>query len=222
MAGLLSRPAFALAAAVLAIAPAAARDYGQRGAAFPVIEPDMLALLEAKLRAAEGDGRLAAMQDQLRRRTIAHVRRPAPVEGIATTTRPRSWSYDPTITAGEDIRDSQGRVIVAAGTRLNPLDTVGLRQSLVFLNGDDPAQVRWAIGATTPVNAKLILVRGSAFELMGRHQRRFFHDQRGALTAKLGIRQVPAVVEQAGRVLRITELVPPRPSQVALNAGGRG
>ena len=66
-----------------------------------------------------------------------------------------------------------------AGTRVNPLDTVPLRQRLVFLDGDDPAQVAWAMGRTTALNAKLILVRGSPFALMKAEQRRFYFDQSG-------------------------------------------
>ena len=31
-----------------------------------------------------------------------------------------------------------------------------LRQRLVFLDGDDPVQVAWAMGRTTALNAKLI------------------------------------------------------------------
>lgn len=222
LASLSSAVLVAAAAIVASAQPAAARDYGQRGTLFPVTEPDLLAVIEARLRQAEATGKLASLQTELRRRTERHVRRPPPVPGITATRKARVWTYDPSITTDQDIRDHQGRVVVARGVRVNPLDTVALRQSLVFLDGDDPAQVRWALGATTQLNAKLILVNGSAFELMGHHQRRFYHDQRGALTSKLGIRHVPAVVEQDGRVLKITELVTPRASRpLALTSGAR-
>lgn len=190
--------------------PALARDYGQRGAVFAVIELDMLTMIEARLGAAQTSGKLAGMQRELQRRTTAHVRRPPPVRGIVATARARTWLYDPTITVDQDLRDHRGNLIIARGARVNPLDTVGLRQSLVFLNGGDAAQVGWALRSTTALNAKLILVDGSAFELMGRHQRRFYHDQGGQLTAKFNIRHVPAVVEQAGRALKVSELVLPR------------
>ena len=45
---------------------------------------------------------------------------------------------------------------------------------------------------------------------MKAEQRRVYFDQDGKLTGKFGIRHTPAVVEQAGRVLKVTELVPPR------------
>ena len=103
------------------------------------------------------------------------------------------------------MRDGQGRVVVAAGTRVNPLDTVPLRQKLVFLDGDDAAQIAWARAHTTALAAKLILIGGSPFDLMKAEQRRFYFDQPGTLTRHFGIRAVPAMVEQAGRTLRVTE-----------------
>jgi len=209
-----SRP-FVLAAiasvvACLAASTVAARDYGQLGPTSPVIEPDLLAAIEARLLAAQASGKIAAMNKTLASRTEAKVKRPHAVEGLTATTTTRSWTYDPTITVGSDIFDTRGNLIIAKGRKVNPLDTVGLRQSLVFIDSDDTAQLRWAIKSTTILNAKLILTSGSPFAVMKAEQRRVFFDQGGKLTAKFGILHTPAVVEQAGRVLKITELVPPR------------
>lgn len=204
------RPGYALliAAAGALSAPAAARDYGQAGAVFPIVEPDLLAMIEAKLRRMQAAGEIDALNRRMVERTKAKVRRPDPVRGIVTTIKPRSWLYDPTITLQQDLRDHKGRLIAARGMQVNPLKMTPFRQRLFFLDGDSQEQVAWALAQTTPVNAKLILTKGSAFDLMGRHKRRFYHDQGGALTKKFGIRQVPAVVERAGDVLRVRELLP--------------
>ena len=195
------------AAVTLSASPAPARDYGQQGAVFPVIEADLLTVIRNKLTHMQASGATDRANRALGQRTAARVRRPAPVAGIATAVEPRAWTVDPTITVRQDLRDTKGRVIVTAGSRVNPLDTVPLRQRLVFLDGDDPAQVAWATSRTTALNAKLILVKGSPFALMKAEQRRFFFDQSGTLTRHLGIRAVPAVVEQQGRTLSIRELV---------------
>lgn len=192
--------------ALPAALPVSARDYGQLGTVFPVMEPDLLAVIEQRLKAAEASGKIAAMQKTLVARTKARVMRPKPVAGLARAVKARSWSYDPTITVESDIRDQKGRVIAVKGQKINPLDHVPLRQSLVFLDGDDPAQVAWALRATTQLNAKLILTNGSPFERMKAAQRRFFFDQGGKLTGKFGIRAVPAVVEADGPVLKVSEV----------------
>ena len=95
--------------------------------------------------------------------------------------------------------------------RVNPLDTVPLRAPLVFLDGDDPAQLAWATRRYASTKAKLILVAGAPLELMKARQRRFYFDQGGTLVKHFGIRAVPATVEQQGRALLITEQpLPPK------------
>jgi len=123
----------------------------------------------------------------------------------------RVWRFDPTIAVERDIVDDKKRVIMAAGTRVNPLDTVPLRIPLLFLNGDNPAELAWATQRFKPNAAKLILVRGAPLELMRQRQRRFYFDQGGKLVAHFGIRATPATVEQEGRALRVTEWPLPQP-----------
>jgi conjugal transfer pilus assembly protein TraW len=194
-----------LAAGVGMATPALARDYGQQGAVWPVVEPDLLAQIHARLAHLEKTGETARLNEELKRRTIARVNRPEPVAGVGSAAATRSWRFDPTITVDRDIADEKGRVIIAAGTRVNPLDTVPLRAPLVFLDGDDPAQLAWAARRFGATRAKLILVRGAPLELMKARQRRFYFDQGGSLVKHFGIRAVPATVEQQGRVLLVTE-----------------
>lgn len=200
-----SLPICATALALIVAAQASARDYGQQGTVWPVIEPDLLQQIHARLQHLEATGETARLNEELKRRTIARVNRPEPVTGITSASETRVWRFDPTITVERDIADDKGRVIIAAGTRVNPLDTVPLRQSLVFLDGDSPAQLAWAAQRYGATRAKLILVRGAPLELMKARQRRFYFDQGGNLVKHFGIRAVPATVEQQGRVLVITE-----------------
>lgn len=195
--------------ATIAVTPVEARDYGRHGEVWPVAEPDLLAQIHARLTHLEASGETARHNADLKRRTIARINRPAPVVGLAPATALRRWTFDPTITVAADLKDGMGRMIVAAGTRVNPLDTVPLRSPLVFLNGDDPAQVAWALARFSKSPAKLILVDGAPLALMKSRRRRFYFDQGGKLVAHFAITAVPAVVEQRGRVLTVTEQ-PPR------------
>ena len=199
----------ALLAVLLCPAPVLARDYGQRGTVFPVIERDLLEQIHSRLTQMERSGETARLNEDLKRRTIARVNRPDPVAGIVRASEARRWQFDPTITLAADIRGAKGELIHAAGTRVNPLDSVKLRGDLLFIDGDDPSQIAWALKQT--VNAKLILVKGAPLELMKARQRRFYFDQGGKLTERFGIRSVPARVRQQGRLLEISEIaLPPR------------
>lgn len=196
----------ALLGLLCATAPAAAKDYGQQGTVFPIVEPDLLEQIRAKLQRLEASGETARLNADLKKRTIARVDRPEPVAGLGTASSARQWTFDPTITVEADISDDKGRLIIAAGTRVNPLDTVGLLQKLIFIDGDDAAQLAWAIKNYRQADAKLILVRGAPLDLMRTRQRRFYFDQGGTLVKRFGIRAVPAIVEQQGRILRLREV----------------
>lgn len=198
--------AAALAAAAIPGA-AEARDYGQQGTVFPVIERDLLEQIHARLVGLEKSGETARLNEQLKRQTIARVNRPLSVAGLTRATADRRWTFDPTITLGADIRGAKGELIHAAGTRVNPLDSVSLRAELLFIDGDDPAQLAWAMRQDR--GAKLILVEGAPLELMKARQRRFYFDQGGKLVAKFGIGAVPARVRQHGRLLEIAEVAMP-------------
>jgi len=194
-----------LLAAILALpAPVAARDYGQQGTVWAIAEPDLLAQIHARLMSLEKSGETAKLNEELKRRTVARVNRPEPVAGLVAASATRRWRFDPTVTLERDIADDKGRVVIAAGTRVNPLDTVRLREPLVFLDGDDEAQLAWA-SRRFGSKAKLILVRGAPLELMKARQRRLYFDQGGHLVKRFGIRAVPATVEQDGRALLVTE-----------------
>ncbi|ATE67863.1 MULTISPECIES: type-F conjugative transfer system protein TraW [Sphingomonadaceae] len=183
-----------------------AKDYGQAAQAFPVIEPDLLSTIEARLRRAEASGELARTNEMFAKRVEAKVRRPDPVAGITAARAARSWDFDPSVMMERDIRDQKGNLIAAAGQRINPLDFVSVRQDLVFIDGDDPAQTAWAIEHYSDIKAKIILVNGSPVELMTAKKRRFYFDQAGKLTTRFGIEHTPAIVTQAGRVMRVSEV----------------
>ena len=92
-----------------------ARDFGQMGETFPIIEQDLLATIEARLKNLESSGKLAALEAQMRNQAIASVRRPKRVEGISAATRKRAWLFDPSTIVENDITDTTGNIIAARG-----------------------------------------------------------------------------------------------------------
>ena len=189
---------------VLLSSPALARDYGQRGTHFPIIEPDLLEQIQSRLQTMDKNGDIDRLNQKLKARTITRVNRPKPVAGLVRATKAATRLFDPAITLQADIFGHDKRRIWAKGTRVNPLDTVPLRAALIFLDGDDPAQLEWAF-AQKPKTTKLILTNGAPLKLMKARQRRFYFDQGGKLTAHFDIKALPAMVDQQGRMLRIRE-----------------
>jgi len=190
-------------------APVRAQDLGVVGPVYPIAEPNLLDVILAKLREAEASGAIARMQREAQADAKREIENPTPIAGITRTTTPRRFYFDPSVTVPYAITDADGRVIVAPGTTVNPLDTVSLSQPLLFLDARDDAQVRRAqdLLGERGGRMKVILTGGSYLDLMRRWQRPVFFDQQGNITTKLGIRHVPAVVSQEGRRLRIDEIL---------------
>ncbi|ASI68684.1 type-F conjugative transfer system protein TraW [Diaphorobacter nitroreducens] len=198
----------ASAALLLPLPSAHALDAGVIGPTYEIAEPHLLKFIEQRLRQKEASGELRRLQDEARKRGVDTVRHPEPVSGVATTQTRRSFYYDPTYTLDRNVQDGQGRLMFAAGTRTNPLDIVSLPRRLLFFDARDPRQVvqARALIAQYDGRVKPILTGGSYLDLMKTWQLPVYYDQLGMLTKRLGIRQVPALVSQEGKRLRIDEL----------------
>jgi len=198
-----------LAAALLLSVTAHAQDLGVIGPVYPIAEPCLLEVILAKLRVADANGVMARLQRDTQASVKRSIEQPAPVERITKTTKARSFYYDPSIVVPYAITDAEGKVIVAPGTTVNPLDTVSLSKRLLFIDARDAAQIGRARGILDEHGGKVkvILTGGSYLELMRHWKRPVFYDQQGQLTDQLGIRHVPALVTQEGRRLRIDEIL---------------
>ena len=186
-----------------------AMDLGQIGPTYSIAETHLLKDIERRLRDKERSGELARLMENVRSRSVASVRDPSPVSGVVATQAPRTFYVDPTFVLDRNIVDTQGRLLFAAGTRKNPLEVVSLSRRLLFFDARDPRQVHEArvLMDATAGRIKPILTGGSYLVLMKAWHSPVYYDQQGALTRRLGIRQVPALVSQEGSRLRIDEMV---------------
>lgn len=199
----------AIAGAVLFCTHGAhAQHLGTIGPVYEIAEPSLLELILAKLRHAQESGLLLRLEEEARQSAKRAIEDPAPVVTLSRATSARSFFHDPSIVVPYAITDASGKVIVAPGTRVNPLDAVSLSRSLLFIDARDPEQLKRArtILAERGKRVKLILTGGSYLELMRRWQMPVYYDQQGALVARLGIRHTPALVSQDNKRLRIDEL----------------
>ena len=185
------------------------QDLGVIGPVYPIAEPNLHEVILAKLREAEASGALSNLQREAQASAKRNVEHPAAVATVAKTTRPRSFYYDPTMVVPYPVSDVEGKVIVAPGTQVNPLDAVSLSKHLLFFDARDAEQVTRARELLERYHGKvkLILTGGSHVDLARKLKQPVFYDQQGALTEKLRIRQVPALVSQEGKRLRIDEIL---------------
>jgi conjugal transfer pilus assembly protein TraW len=199
---------FSLIAALALSSQAHTKDFGTFGHTYPIDEPDLLQDIQTKLMNMEESGMIKHHQNEIVEKTKSSLANPPAVKGIAKATQYREYSIDPSIAVPYDLKDHEGRVFHKAGTKYNPLGPKPLRTKLVFIQGDDEAQVKWVQETffDQDIKVKVILVSGSPFELMESWDKPVFFDQGGVITTKLEIKAVPAVVEQVDKHLKISEI----------------
>lgn len=193
---------------VLQAGSAVAGSLGSVGPTHPILEKDMLQVIEERVRAKVESGEVARLQQRQAEQIERKLLNPEPLTSVSKATRNRTTYYDPTYTAPENVLNDKGAILVTAGTTVNPLDRITMSRPLIFFDARDADQVRFAKkfidarqGAALPV-----LVGGSFFELMKHWGITVYFDQQASLVRRFGIQHVPAIVLQDGRRLRIDEI----------------
>ena len=179
-----------------------AKTFADIGHSFEISEESFLTMIQRRVQQASSDGKLEALEEDVKKRVKERVLNPLPVEGIQKTQEERSYYFDPSITVENDIRDHKGTLIHAKGTAVNPLKTFSWGIPLLLIDGSDSEQVSWALAQT----GKVVLVKGSPLELARQTGQRFYFDQGGKIIEKFHIRQVPARISQDTLRLLIEEV----------------
>lgn len=167
---------------------------------FPIMEEDLQRVLEKRLRCLEESGALGKHQKKVEKILKEKVKRPRPVLRTKATHK-QSYLIDPSFIVDRDMYDPTFKVWVKFGTNVNPLKYMSLSKLLIFIDGDDKDQVKWALSQE---HAKIILTNGEPLTLAKIYKRPFFFDQHGFLIQKLNITALPAKVVQDKLFLRVS------------------
>jgi conjugal transfer pilus assembly protein TraW len=190
--------------------PIFADDAKVIGPVYSITETNFIQMAQKKIQEKMSGEDGKGWQDQQRSIRVA-ADRPTPVLGLRPTIHSRRWLFDPSFVIPVDVRSANGSILLKSGSRFNPLKITHWDQSLLFFDGDDPAQVNWAKEQDKQLKGQdlLILVNGSLHALTQQfpHKHVYF-DQGGRLIQRLQITQVPAVVSQVGDQLEISEVKP--------------
>lgn len=176
-----------------------AKDFGIVGHAFPIIEQDIVEYIRERLSAITPEEQEKILK--ITKERIESIKAPRPIN-LPKARANRTFYFDPSITANEDIKDLDGVVIISKGTRYNPLEHVSLRNDLLFFDATQEAHLTWAELS----QGQWILTNGRPIDLEEERCFPVYFDQEGSLSKKLGIRAIPARVSQDGTSLKIEEI----------------
>jgi conjugal transfer pilus assembly protein TraW len=193
-------------------------DLGTVGPQWPIQETDMLDAILARAREKQSNGEAQKLEQHMREQAQNYATAP-PSLNLPRAAQDRRTAFDPSVYVPTDIKDANGRVMILAGTSVNPLQRFAFDETLFFVDANDPDQVAWLeqrLGGQPNPAQRVILTGGSPTQLAEQLKQQVFFDQNGALVKKFGIGAVPATVladPQAPRQRLLVQEYDPREKQ---------
>lgn len=188
------------------------KDLGVHGETVAVSEPDLMETLKKRARNFNWAKYQKEAQESFWQK--------AAFESLPEAIVDREHRIDPTITASRDIRDPQGRLIVVAGQRANPLDTLPFHQKLIVFNPMRPDEiviVQEILKADPNQRMTLMaseLDRSAGWQGLVALQKQLGHRVfllTPDIRRRFKLKATPSVIEVDGRVFRIREIAAGKP-----------
>lgn len=187
-------------------AAAQAKDFGTKGATFPVSEPSALQAFMEELRKAEKDGRIDAANREFEEKVKQRVARPKVVNHLEPAREYRTFLVDMSKPLEQDV--SMDGQFYPKGTMFNPLAKRVINRHLVVIDGDRPEEVEYALAYLKEhgANTKIILWRGPIQELRAKHKVDFYFAQSTQIIDSFKMKYTPSVTYQDGLFMRVEEI----------------
>jgi conjugal transfer pilus assembly protein TraW len=176
-----------------------AKDFGIQGQTWEIQEEGFVSMIKRRLENID-------IKKDFAQKVKEKILRPKPIEEIKKTVIERNFVVDPTYTLEESIILPCGKVLYPAGYKINPLEHVNLDGKIIMLDGDDEASLNWFKSQGFSENDKLILVKGSPKLVEEALDRDVYFDQLKEFVKKFNITQVPAVLSQEDRLIKVHEV----------------
>lgn len=168
-----------------ALAPAQAKNLGQVGPVYPIMETNVMQHHEPN--------------QERRSQSFAPL-------SLPTALVKRKQYLDLSYTVPQDITDAEGKVLYPKGYRFNPLEHRRFR-TMIVIDGSDAKQVGWAENLEDAVDpmTRIVITQGDKTAVSRRFKRRVYrlHPQ---VAERYRIASVPAIVQQKGAVLAVTTI----------------
>lgn len=170
---------------------------------YPIWERDMEAVIREKIKQADWNALQRQLETQVREKL-----KNGPGVALPRATASRVFSVDPTVQFDKDVKREDGQtVVIEAGTQVNPLTQVTLRQRFIVIDGRNRQQVAFAKQQVQQYGAafvKVMLTAGDFEAVSKRIQDRVYWVLPEVVT-RFKLEHVPSVITQNGPMLKVEE-----------------
>ena len=189
---------------LLASHQSSAESLGSYGQTYQIKERDAIGVMKEAVRKKLANGGQEAMIKGAQERYLASLNNVVTPPGITSARSNATRLVDLTETVKKTITDGNGRIVVAEGTKINPLAIIPLTKKLFFIDAKDARQLQLVKTLAEP-NDKVILLGGSVFKASEFLQRHVYLDIPG-LAFRMKVKYLPSIVSQDGDMLKIQEI----------------
>jgi len=172
------------------------------GPVYPVIEPDWSTWLPLQAERRLRERPLTLSRDQVREA----IKRKMPEINLAEVKVSRTYTVDPSVQVGRPVSDHTGRILIPAGSRVNPLERLPFFRPIIVIDGRKANQVAWAGGLE---EQPLILVTGGDLFALSDRFRRQVYPVPKALIERFAIERAPVMLSSRGGMIEIEEVLLP-------------
>lgn len=172
------------------------------GPVYPIIEPDWSTWLPRQAEKRLRERPLIFSRDQLREA----IKRKMPEIGLPEVKVSRKYTVDPSVRIGRPVSDHTGRILVPAGSRVNPLEHLPTIRPIVIINGLKKKQVAWAAGLRE--SPLVLITAGDIFDLSQQFGRPVYPAPK-ALIERFVIERAPVMLSSKGGMIEIEEVALP-------------
>lgn len=185
---------------LLSITTVSAEDLGKIGKTYPIGEQSLLEYIKARASKMVADGSWEKLRQTAVKKTEMRIDYPPQISGIGKTVESSVRYYDPSVRINQDIVDPYTKTVLARkGQVINPTTYLSFNNELIFIDGRDPEQVKYAIleANRSKFRTSIVLIAANKFrELLKENNQIMFYDQGAVLSKKFNIRHVPTIIYQ--------------------------
>lgn len=176
-------------------------DLGTWGQLREIAEKDFLQVILSKVQEIDWKGKAA----QAQRNYYRHFEVSIPV-----ARENRTYLVDPSVLIEEDVKDTNGNIIVPRGTKKNPLEVVSVSGRMIVFDGTDATQIEAVRNRIKPEPQDLLVTsRGDPLEVMKRLNR-FVYLLSPQVRSRFEIEHVPCVIRATPPYMEVQEIKPER------------
>ncbi|MEW6601891.1 MAG: TrbC family F-type conjugative pilus assembly protein [Nitrospirota bacterium] len=174
------------------------RDYGKQGDTYEIEEEDFIKFLTDRAKSPQVQKKI----QNAFRKSMENMYRLRRYDGrFQKAVKDRVYRIDPTVTLTDDLLDHEGNVIFTKGSTFNPADYMTMTGKYIVIDGKDDKQMQLALKGNY---RKIILASGDIMALNKKYKTTFYFIN-DILIDRFQLTHVPAILEQEGRYLRVTE-----------------